>query len=51
MPGSEGPAVWISRGAYQSLAEEMPEASLVWEHKLLPVNRERELGLDRRETG
>ena len=40
----EGPAAWI-RGKAIGAREEMPSASLV-----LP-NRERELGLDRRETG
>ena len=44
VPGREGPAVRTVRGAYEP-QEEMPGASLV------RVNRERELGLDRRETG
>ena len=50
-PESEGPAAWISQGAIETW-EEMTESSLV---ELCsdaePWNRERELGLDRRETG
>jgi hypothetical protein len=50
-PASEGPAAWISRGAIETW-EEMPESSLVELcGKAEPWNRERELGLDRRETG
>ena len=44
MPISEGPAVWIFWGVSE-LQEEMLEVNLVL------MNRERELGLDRRETG
>ena len=48
---SEGPAAWISPGATETL-EEMPESSLVELcSEAEPWNRERELGLDRRETG
>ena len=43
-PKREGPAAPIAWGTFEP-AEEMPRASLV------PMNRERELGLDRRETG
>jgi hypothetical protein len=47
----EGPAAWI-HGRASELQEEMPVASSVLDvRKAYFANRERELGLDRRETG
>ena len=46
VPPGEDPADWIRVGAYyEDSVAEMPLSSLVL------MNRERELGLDRRETG
>ena len=45
MPDGEGPAAWIHWGVSESL-EEMPLTN-----RPVSMNRERELGLDRRETG
>ena len=63
VPGGEGPAVWIFQGASEP-REEMLGASPVvdhaergwWRRSVVTFawsrsNRERELGLDRRETG
>lgn len=45
-PGREGPAAQIGRGAYSEPREQMPGSEPGTD-----LNRERELGLDRRETG